>query len=67
MEPDIWRIFVSLGVPGLALGVLYMLFRQFKWQFPIVPHAWVGPIIVLFIAVTGALVYSALYFSQHQS
>jgi hypothetical protein len=62
MRADLWRIFVSLGVPGLALGVLYMLFQHFKWQFPKVPRRWVGPIIVLFITVTGVLVYSALYF-----
>ena len=62
MEETMWRLFVSLGVPGLALGVLYMLFRQFKWQFPRVPHGWVGPIITLFILVVGVLVYSALYF-----
>jgi hypothetical protein len=62
MELDIWRIFTSLGVPGVALGVLYMLFREFKWKFPSVPSAWVGPIVILFICVTGLLVYSALYF-----
>jgi len=62
MEPLIWKIFVSLGVPGLALGVLYVLFRQFKWQFPQVPRPWVGPIVVLFIVTTAGLVYAALYF-----
>lgn len=62
MEPEIWKIFVSLGVPGLALGVLYMLFRQFNWQFPQVPRSWVGPIVVLFILTTAGLIYAALYF-----
>lgn len=62
MNLDFWRIVVSLGVPGLALGVLYMLFRRFNWQFPKVPRAWTGPIVVLFIIVIGLLVYAALYF-----
>lgn len=60
MELTAWRAFVSLGVPGLALGILYMLFRRFHWQFPEVPRVWVGPIIVLFMAITGGIVYTAL-------
>jgi len=46
-EVAIWKVFVSLGVPGVALGVFYMLFRKFHWTFPAVPKSWVGPIIVL--------------------
>ncbi len=37
-----------------------MLFRRFHWQFPEVPRVWVGPIIVLFMAITGGIVYTAL-------
>lgn len=59
-ELDVWKLFASLGVPGLALGVYYMLFRQFKWEFPKVPRIWVGPIIVLFMVLTAAIVYTAL-------
>ena len=57
---DIWKVFASFGIPGLALGVYYMLFRQFKWDFPRVPRSWVGPIIVLFMLLTAAIVYRAL-------
>lgn len=59
-ELDIWKLFTNLGLPGLALGVFYMLFRQFKWDFPKVPRIWVGPIIVLFMVLTAAIVYIAL-------
>ena len=38
---DPWKLFVSLGVPGLALGIFYMLFRTFEWEFQIVPSNWV--------------------------
>ena len=60
--PDIefWKIAVSLGVPGLALGVFYMLFRSFHWDFPRVPQKWVAPIIILFILVTAGVILTAL-------
>ena len=60
MNTEIWKIFVSLGVPGLALGIFFMLFKSFKWEFPKVQKKWVGPIIVLFMVLTFSLVFYAL-------
>jgi hypothetical protein len=60
IENKIWKIFASLGIPGLALGVFYMLFRTFNWRFPEVPSGWVGPIIVLFMVLTSGIVFYAL-------
>jgi len=60
MDVDIWKIFVSLGVPGLALGIFYMLFKTFKWEFPKVPVKWVAPIIILFMLLTFSIVFYAL-------
>jgi hypothetical protein len=60
VELTAWLAFASLGVPGLALGVFYMLFRRFHWKFPEVSQAWVGPILVLFMGISGGLIYSAL-------
>ena len=57
---DLWKVFVSLGVPGLALGVFYMLFRTFSFDFPAVPSKWVGPIIVLFMLLTSSVTFYAL-------
>jgi tetratricopeptide (TPR) repeat protein len=59
-EISAWQIFVSLGVPGLALGVLYMLYRNFKWRFPMVPVGWVGPIVVLFMVLVFFVVLASL-------
>lgn len=59
-EVGLLEVFVSLGVPGLALGVFYMLYRRFNWDFPKVPTVWVGPIIVLFMLLTFAITYIAL-------
>ncbi|QDT94837.1 hypothetical protein [Gimesia aquarii] len=55
-----WQLVVSLGVPGLALGVFYMLFRTFNWDFPKVPQKWVAPIIILFILATATVILTAL-------
>jgi len=56
----LWQIFVSLGVPGLALGIMYMLFPEISLEFPKVPAGWVGPIIVLFLCLAGGITFYAL-------
>lgn len=68
MESKILKVFASLGVPGLALGIFYMLFRTFHWDFPEVPVGYVGPIIVLFMVIIGAIVFYALNrFTPHKT
>lgn len=62
MEIGLWKIFLSLGIPGLALGVFYMLFRSFKWKFPNLPRTWVAPILILFMILSSSLVLFTLYF-----
>ncbi|MDP1549308.1 MAG: hypothetical protein Q8L97_03990 [Nitrosomonas sp.] len=59
-ELELWKIFTSLGIPGLALGIYYMLFKQFRWDFPRVPNQWVGPIIILFMLIAGSLTFHAM-------
>jgi hypothetical protein len=54
------EVVVSLGVPGLALGILYLLYKKFHFQFPTVPKGYVGPIIILFIVTTAAIVLTAI-------
>lgn len=57
---ELWQVFVSLGVPGLALGVFYMLYRKLKFSIPVVPQGWAGPIVVLFLLLTSGVVLYAL-------
>jgi hypothetical protein len=59
-EIDLWKVFVSLGIPGLALGIFYMLFRQFRFNFPEIPRSWIGPIVVLFMLLSTAVVFYSL-------
>ena len=59
-EIEIWKIFISLGVPGLALGILFMLFRRLDFKFSKVPSKWVGPIVVLFLIIIAIIVFYTL-------
>lgn len=59
-EVSLWQVFASLGVPGLALGVMYMLYKRFNWKFETVPSSWAGPIVVLFLVLIFAIVLAAL-------
>lgn len=58
MEFDIWKIFSSYGIPGIAFGVFYMLLRTFKFKFPVIAKSWSGPIVVTFmLLVSGVVIY----------
>ncbi|MCK5860413.1 DUF3298 and DUF4163 domain-containing protein [Abyssibacter sp.] len=56
----ILEIFVSLGVPGLALFVFWSIFKAFHWDFPKVPQKWVAPIIIIFMLLTAVITLYAL-------
>ncbi|MET0466776.1 MAG: hypothetical protein ABW007_26685 [Chitinophagaceae bacterium] len=59
MSIELWKVFVSLGVPGLALGIFYALFRAFKWRIPGAPKKWIAPLAILFMLLTaGVIAYS---------
>lgn len=60
-EVDFWSIVTALGVPGLAIGILYMLFRKLNWRVPMLPKNWVGPTFVLFLIVVWSVVLVALF------
>src|SRR5215203_2744924 len=59
---DFWRIVVSLGVPGLALGVFYMLYGALRkqWSLSKLPTKWVFPAICLYMALAAWVVLYAL-------
>jgi hypothetical protein len=60
-EMQILKVVVALGVPGLAIGVFFLLLHRFKWKLPAVPRNWVGPILVLFILSIVGVVALALF------
>lgn len=60
-EIELWKVFSSLGIPGLALGVLYLLYKAFDWKLPQVPKIWVGPLMLVFLLIVGGIVFFALH------
>jgi hypothetical protein len=48
MEARIIRTLVSLGVPGVALGMFYLLLRPFNFQFSPIERTWAAIIAILF-------------------
>jgi len=59
-EATTFKIGVSLGIPGLILVIFYLLYKKFDWKFPEVPKKWVGPIIIIFLFITGFITFQAL-------
>ena len=62
MEARILRILAPLGLPGLALGVFYLLLRQFGFQFSVISPATSGVIAILFLLIVGTVtLYTIIY------
>lgn len=57
---ELWKVFASLGVPGVALGVFFMLFRKFQFESLRIPRKQVFPTVVLFMLLTSSLIFYAL-------
>lgn len=60
MESRILRILVSLGIPGVALGILYLLFRQFHFEFETIPAVYAAWIAALFMLIVGGIIFYSL-------
>jgi hypothetical protein len=56
---DFWRIVASLGVPGLALGIFYMLFKGASRQWPIT-RKWTPLFLALWMLLGVGIVFFAL-------
>lgn len=59
-EITMLKIFVTFGIPGLVLGVFFLIFRSFHWDFPKVPKQWVGPIIVIYLLLATIIIWHTL-------
>ena len=60
MEIGVFEILVALGIPGVAFGVLFFLFRALGIQIGIIPRPWRGPLALVFLLIVGLLVFYAL-------
>ncbi len=61
MELKFVRALVGLGVPGAALGVLFLLFQGLHFQFSQIGPEWTAFIAVLYILIVGAITLYALH------
>lgn len=58
MESMFWRVVTRLGVPGLALGVLYMIILNLELTSS--PPEWVGPLKLVTLFLVAAITFYAL-------
>ena len=49
MEARILRVVAALGIPGIALGVFYLLLRQFGFEFSLIAPGASAAIAVFFL------------------
>lgn len=61
METKFIRALVALGVPGVALGIFYLLLRAFSFQFSQVDATWTATIVIIFLLIVGAITFYALH------
>lgn len=61
MESRLLRSLVVLGVPGVALGVFYLLLRAFNFQFAQIEPISAAIIAILFLVVVGGVTLFALH------
>jgi hypothetical protein len=61
METKFIRVLATLGIPGVALGIFYLLLKAFKFQFAQVDGTWTAAIVILFLLVVGAITLFALH------
>lgn len=61
MESKILRIVVALGVPGVALGVFYLLLRGFGFNFAPINPVWSAMIAIVFLILVSGITTYALH------
>jgi hypothetical protein len=60
MEISIIETLVVLGVPGVALGVFYLLLRSFGFKFSTISSTWAAIIAIVFLLVAGGITFYGL-------
>jgi hypothetical protein len=61
MESRLIRSLVSLGVPGVALGIFYLLLRRFNFQFSTIDPFWAAIIAILFLILVAGIIFYTLH------
>lgn len=61
MESRIIRILVALGVPGVALGIFYLLLRGFGFDFSRISPGWSAIVAIMFLLLVASVTTYALH------
>ncbi|MBZ4220186.1 MAG: hypothetical protein LAC69_08430 [Chlorobium sp.] len=61
MESKIIKSLIVLGVPGVALGVFYLLLKSFNFRFSEIGGTFSALIAILFLLIVGGIVFYALH------
>ena len=61
METRLLRILAVLGIPGVALGIFYLLLRAFNFKFAQIDPGWTAIIAIMFLLVVGGVTAFALH------
>lgn len=61
MESKILRALAVLGVPGVALGVFYLLLKQFGFEFSKIGPVASAVIVIVFLFLVGGITFFALH------
>lgn len=61
METKFIRPLITLGIPGVALGVFYLLFKNFNFQFSPIDATWTVVVVLFFLFIIGGITFYALH------
>jgi hypothetical protein len=61
MEPKILKALIVLGVPGVALGVFFLLLRGFNFRFSEINATWAPIIAIIFVVGVVVTIIFALH------
>lgn len=61
MDSKFIKPLVTLGVPGVALGIFYLLLKSFNFEFSAVDSTWTVVIVILFLLIVGCVTLFALH------
>lgn len=60
MDIEIIDSLIFLGVPGVSLGIFYLLLREFGFKFDTINSTWAAIIAIIFLLVTGGVTFYGL-------
>ena len=61
METKFIRPLIALGIPGVALGIFYLLLKKFDFQFSQVDSTWTVVIVLVFLFMISGITFYALH------